>query len=486
MYGSSIVRSAPALAAATRPRRGHLAIFVVLVALGLAQIALFALTVSGAVPSPIPLDVGGAPGWFLALQGACLVAVAITAWQAWLFTSYAPVPGVPDAALPTVTVIVPAFNEGAQVLETLRSVMRSDYPRGKLQIIAIDDGSADDTWTWIERGAREFPDHVRALRCLRNGGKRAALHVGFGRATGEVIVTIDSDSEVLPHALRNLVSPLVVDPRVGAVAGNVRVLDRRSGAIAAMLDVLYTCSFHFMRGGQSELATVMCCPGALSAYRRALVDRFKDEWAEETFWGQPAAIGEDRSMTNHVLRLGYDVRFQSNATVLTATPPRTAQLARMFLRWARSDVRETLVLGKLLLSRDHRPGLGARRRAGAILAMVWSAQGLALAPVMLVACIAAWAIAPVLLVWLPVGLAASAVLPALVYARVRREPGAAWAFAYAAYAMVALCWIRPYALFTPHRSSWLTRGAPAAVALESTSSYAREQVIDHGDVRRAA
>src|SRR5690606_27789221 len=221
---------------------------------------------------------------------------------------------------------VPAYNEGQQVLKTLRSLARSDYPRQKLRIVAINDGSVDDTWHRIRQGAREFSDCVIALNCRTNQGKRAALYEGFGYARGDVIVTVDSDSEVLPDTLRNLVSPLVRDARVGAVAGNVRVLNRDQGVIPAMLDVSFTYAFEFLRASQCRVDTVFCCPGALSAYRRQLVEECKDEWMAQTFCGRPAHIGEDRALTNLVLRMGSLVRFQANAIVLTEVPTRTPQL----------------------------------------------------------------------------------------------------------------------------------------------------------------
>ncbi len=130
---------------------------------------------------------------------------------------------VSEDRLPTVTVVIPAFNEGVQVLSTVKSVVNSNYPADKLQVICVDDGSRDDTWRWMKRAHMAFPSRVKLIRQPANMGKRHALMAGFGQATGEIFVTIDSDSEVLPDTLLHLVSPYVRDPRVGAVAGNVRV-----------------------------------------------------------------------------------------------------------------------------------------------------------------------------------------------------------------------------------------------------------------------
>ena len=85
--------------------------------------------------------------------------------------------------------------------------MNSNYPLEKLEIIAVNDGSSDDTWYWIQRGANEFPGRIRTLNLLRNGGKRRALYEGFQIASGEIAVTVDSDSAITENAIRALVAP---------------------------------------------------------------------------------------------------------------------------------------------------------------------------------------------------------------------------------------------------------------------------------------
>lgn len=400
--------------------------------------------------------------WIVALQAVAVIATLVLVARIALYARYRPLPGPADAELPSLSVIIPAYNEGAPVLATVRSVMASDYPRARLQIIAIDDGSRDDTWSWIQRARAEYPDHVLALRCPVNRGKREALYEGFNRATNEVIVTIDSDSTVLPEALRNLVAPLVAEPRCGAVGGNVRVLDPRAGAIAGMLDVAFTSSFEFVRATQSAVGVVMCCPGALSAYRRALVDEFKDVWVTQTFLGQPAAIGEDRAMTNFVLRRGYEVHFQANAIVATEVPRTTRQLARMLLRWARSDVRETLALARILAAAPRRWHWAAHVN------LVSAVLGIVLSPLMLAWLGVAAFLSPAMLGWTAVGVVLSAATPAATFALLRGGRGAWWAFPYAAYFLTCLSWIQPYALITPHRSQWLTRTLPAAPPAPAT------------------
>jgi hyaluronan synthase len=394
--------------------------------------------------------------WMLLVgQLLALTVTSVLLWRVLLVARYRPTPGVADHRLPTLTVIVPAYNEGAQVQNSLFSLVCSDYPREKLQVIAIDDGSRDDTWQWMQRAAEQLGGQIELIHCPVNRGKRHALYEGFLRARGEVIVTVDSDSEVLPNTLRNLVSPLVVDPRVGAVAGNVRVLNHGAGPLAKMMELSFTQAFEFMRASESEVATVMCCPGALSAYRRALVDEFRDEWIKQTFFGAPAAIGEDRSMTNHVLRRGHHVRFQSNAIVLTEVPTNTPQLARMFLRWARSNVRESLVMAGFAY-RCFRPDAKLGARVNLTLSIVRTVGG----ALMFVPLLIGLAVAPSMLPWVVLATLVSGLLPAAVFASTRSTRGAWWAFPYALYSLVFLGWITPWALLSSHRSGWLTRQRP--------------------------
>jgi hyaluronan synthase len=408
------------------------------------------------------LDWSSLPVVLVAGQLLALAAVGMTIWRLYLVATYRPVASVSDDELPELTVIVPAYNEGEQVLKTLRSLAASDYPLDKVRVVAVNDGSADDTWRWIQQGAREFPDLVVALNCPVNRGKRAALYEGFNRARGEVIVTVDSDSEVLPDTLRNLVSPFVRDSRVGAVAGNVRVLNREAGPIPAMLDVTFTYMFEFMRASESRVDTVFCTPGALSAYRRELIDACKDAWVAQTFCGRPANIGEDRALSNYVLRAGFLVHFQSNAIVLTEVPTRTPQLCRMVLRWARSDVRETLETASFLF-RKFRPSsaLGARVN------LIWSILAQLVTPVLFVSVVLVVLRNPSTLGPIVGGALLSALLPALVFSLHRTPARALWAFPYALYNFFCLSWITPYALLTPHRSGWLTRKLPASGAAEA-------------------
>jgi hyaluronan synthase len=382
--------------------------------------------------------------------------LAYRIWFACRYRSYAP---LSDSALPTVTIVIPAYNEGRQILPTVRSVMNSRYPMEKMQVICVDDGSQDDTWEWMKTAQKEFPWRVRLIRQPVNRGKRHALMAGFAQATGQVYVTIDSDSEVLPDTLRHLVSPLISDPRVGAVAGNVRVLNLAEGAIPKMMEVSFTSGFDFIRAGQSVYGGVFCTPGALSAYRADVITPQLPKWIHQTFMGSRAAIGEDRAMTNLVLSSGFRVVYQREAVVLTKIPNTFTGLRRMLLRWARSNVRENLVMLTFIIGR-FRPtdsGSGWIR-----LFSITQFVRMTLSEAFKFVVVAQLLMVPVhTLFLLAVACIISAFLPALVYQkRYGGWFGWRWAIPYAFYWLFCLYWISLWGLLTASRSGWLTRELP--------------------------
>ncbi|MGD9607915.1 MAG: glycosyltransferase family 2 protein [Desulfovibrionaceae bacterium] len=393
-------------------------------------------------------------------RGLAPLALCILIWRvvfACRYRAYAP---LDDRKLPVVTVIIPAYNEGRQVLSTVRSVMASDYPAQKLHVLCVDDGSRDDTWQWMEAAAKEFPS-IRLIRQPRNMGKRHALLAGFRQAKSGVFVTLDSDSEVLPHTLRDLVSPFAHSPHVGAVAGNVRVLNLDKGLIPKLLDVSFTMSFDFLRRAQSVYGGVLCTPGALSAYRAAAILPVIDAWAAQTFLGHAANIGEDRALTNVVLRRGFRVVYQKEAIVLTKVPENYHSLSRMLLRWARSNVRECLVMSQFLYTNFR------RRDGGGMWLRLDGSLELLLLPLIEAAKIGLLVnilAHPVIIVrLLTLGCVISAIVPAIVY-QFRRPclAGYLGALGYAVYWTACLSWISFWGLLSAGRSGWLTRGLTSA------------------------
>jgi hyaluronan synthase len=197
-----------------------------------------------------------------------IMGIVLLTFRTIVWFLYRPFPSAGMADSPSLTVIIPAYNEGPMVRKSIDSVATALYPRDRLEIFVVDDGSKDDTWLHIQAAAKDYPDLVTSLRFPVNRGKRAALEAGFRWARGEIVVTIDSDSVIRRNTLLALAAPFR-DPKVGAVAGKVIAYNKKQGLIPRMLQVRYVLSFDFLRAVQSSYGTVYCCPGALTGYRRS-------------------------------------------------------------------------------------------------------------------------------------------------------------------------------------------------------------------------
>jgi hyaluronan synthase len=375
-------------------------------------------------------------------------------YKLFLYYKYKPVESVSDELLPTLTIIVPAYNEGKLVWNTLWSLANSDYPAEKMQIMAIDDGSKDDTWHWIQHAKAQLGDRVTILQQPQNKGKRHALYRGFKQGNGEIFVTVDSDSIVKRDTLRNLVSPFVGNEKCGAVAGNVQVLNDKKAMLPKMLNVSFVMSFEFIRSAESMLGSVLCTPGALAAYKRESVLACLEEWINQTFMGEPSDIGEDRAMTNMILKQGYQVLFQKNSVVLTNVPEKYSGLYKMFIRWGRSNVRENIMMAKYVFT-DFRKG----SKFGARLLYLDQAAKLAMSFPFLFFMFFFIAIHPILFLsstLLSILIVSS--FAAFFYAGKYKASEAVWAYSYSVFYTFSLFWITPYALATAHKRGWLTRG----------------------------
>ena len=375
-------------------------------------------------------------------------------YNLYLYFRYKPIESVSNELLPTCTVIVPAYNEGKLVWDTLLSLAESDFPEQKLQLLAIDDGSKDDTWYWMQQAKLKLGDRLEIYQQPENKGKRHALHHGFEIGTGEIFVTVDSDSIVKKDTLRNLVSPFVVDKKCGAVAGNVHVLNNKKALLPKMLNVSFVMSFEFMRSAESMLGSVLCTPGAAAAYRSDAVFACLSEWINQTFMGQPSDIGEDRAMTNMILKQGFHVLFQRNAYVLTNVPEKYTGLYKMFIRWGRSNVRENIMMAQYVF-KDFRN----ESKFGARLLFVNQSLKIIMAYPFLIFMMIFIAVHPILFfssTLLSILIVSS--FSVLFYAKRYNLSEAFWAYSYSIFYTFSLFWITPYAIATANKRGWLTRG----------------------------
>ena len=374
-----------------------------------------------------------------------------TALLSVLWVRYRPFQAPTEAAWPKVSVVIPAFNEGPMVEESIRSVAKCAYPTELLEIIVVDDGSRDDTFFHMQDLRREHPDLVKLVRFAGNRGKRDALVAGFRAATGQILVTIDSDSSIEANTIHEMVTPFLADANVGAVAGRVAVLNRDT-TISRMLEVQYALAFDFGRAAQSTYRCVACCPGALSAFRREVVLPFLDEWASQTFLGRPVNHGEDQALTNIVLRQGYDTVYQRTAVVNTLAPVTYRQMSRMFVRWDRSFIVEGFSFARFMFTRYR-----SKNRVLPIVTFFISNLRLFLFFYALVQVPLLFETNLTILFHSAIALLVGSFFTALYYLRVERSFRFLYGALYAVYSVLLLQWILPWALITVRDERWGTR-----------------------------
>lgn len=392
--------------------------------------------------------------WMAAAYAA--VMLGAFAWRIVLWLRYRPDAPVDDAALPRVSVVIPAFNEGTLVREAILSAARSDYPRDRLEILAIDDGSDDDTWRHIRDAASCVPVGVKLVthRLPANCGKREALSAGFAMASGDVFVTLDSDSVLAGDALRHLVAPIVRDGQIQCVAGCVRVLNGRASMITRLLKCYFSLSFRFVRAYQNGFRGVFCAPGAISAYRASAVRQVLRDWREQSFLGRQCVTGEDRSLTNLVMRNGGLTAYQQTAVAHTEVPETYPGMAKMFLRWARSNVRETIVLWRFMWRpfRERHVGLFRFNMVLVLMSL--------LLPYFFVAHSAAlFMTSDGFLLRYVMAVVLGGLLMGAIYYRNERDGDWIWLVFYQFFWVIFLSWILPYAAMTLRNTGWLTRGS---------------------------
>ena len=383
--------------------------------------------------------------------GFTLAYLAFQVVRTVLWWRYKPYP-LPSGPLPRVTVIVQAYNEGAMVENALYSAAAADYPADRLEIICIDDGSKDDTWFYIDRAQKRFPDLIKAIRFPQNRGKKEGLYAGFTQGQGEFFVTIDSDSVIAPDTVKQVIAPMLADPQVGAVAGNVKVYNRAQSLLARMLAVRFVLAFDFLRASQSIYGAVTCTPGALSAYRKKALTPILEKWRHQTFMGLPANIGEDRALTNFVMRQGYYITYQRSAMVHTVVPESYQGLCRMYLRWDRSNFRESWVQLAFIFTKYRQ-----KHRLLPIIDFFITQIEFPLTYLFLGLLILSFIVYPIVMVKFFAGLGVITLIYMFYYIHQERDLEFIYGILYSYFAFLALNWVQPYAFITLRNDRWLTR-----------------------------
>jgi biofilm PGA synthesis N-glycosyltransferase PgaC len=224
---------------------------------------------------------------------------------------------------PPVSVLIPCYNEGDNAEETLNQALALDYP--DFEVIAINDGSRDNTGEVLDRLAAQHP-RLRVVHLARNQGKAMGLQAGALVARSEFLIGIDGDALLDRHAAYWMVRHFVADPEVGAVTGNPRVRNR-STLLGRLQVGEFSSIVGMIKRAQQSFGRLFTVSGVVTAFRRSAVHQVG-------YWS-PDMLTEDIDITWKLQRAGWKVRFEPNALVWILMPETLRGLWKQRLRWAK-------------------------------------------------------------------------------------------------------------------------------------------------------
>jgi len=185
----------------------------------------------------------------------------------------------------------------------------------------------------------------------KNKGKRYALDIGIKKAKHPIIVTVDSDTIINRNSVLELIKPFN-DLNIGAVTGNVKVINRGFNLLTKMISARYWSAFELERKRQSYFGVVTCCSGVLTAYRKELLIDILPKFMNQKFLGQLQNYGEDRALTTFILKKGYKVVYSSEAFAYTEVPQNLITFIIQQLRWKKSFIKYSMIALKFGFKRS--------------------------------------------------------------------------------------------------------------------------------------
>lgn len=252
--------------------------------------------------------------------------------------------------LPSISFVIPCMNEEDEIQNTIGTCYASHYPRDLIEVIVINDASTDASQLKIF----EMKDHYPNLKIIdwsQNRGKRHGMAEGFRSATGEIVIQLDSDSRIEPRDVSKVVEAFR-NSKVGAVSFHTDPANADENLLTRMQAAYYFLSFRILKAAESTFRVVFCCSGCASAYRREVVVPILDEWLEEKFLGKPVTWGDDRALTNRVLREGYQTLYSDRVRAYTIVPSTLRQFMKQQIRWKKGWFVNSLFASKFIVRRD--------------------------------------------------------------------------------------------------------------------------------------
>ncbi|HSE56476.1 MAG TPA: glycosyltransferase [Candidatus Paceibacterota bacterium] len=247
---------------------------------------------------------------------------------------------------PTVSFVIPCKNEEATIHKTIIKCFEAEYPKEKLEVIVINDGSTDRTGEVLYRMQERYPE-LKIIDWKVNQGKRHGMTAGFNEAKGEIVVQLDSDSYIVPETFRKLIEPFR-NPEIGAVCAHADPENADENLITRMQAGYYFMSFRILKAAESSFMTVFCCSGCSSAYRKSVVLPIMNTWLHEKFLGLPVTWGDDRALTNWVLKLGYRTIYTDDAKAYTICPNSLRVFLKQQVRWKKGWFVNSLFASKFV------------------------------------------------------------------------------------------------------------------------------------------
>jgi hyaluronan synthase len=255
-------------------------------------------------------------------------------WVLWLLrvvlaAQYRPVQAGHQA---TTSVIIPVVDEPEELFHEVLSRIQEQRPD---EIIVIINGPRNEVLEKVCQGL--------GVRWIWTDvpGKRNALKIGVGMATGDIAVLVDSDTMWTNDTLRELIKPFR-DPKVGGVTTRQRILDPARSVLTRWADWLENVRNEYSMPAMSVLGTVGCLPGRTIAFRRSILVDCMDKFLSERFLGVFLEVSDDRTLTNYTLKAGYRTVYQSTSLVFTDAPTQLRKLAKQQYRWARGSQYNTM------------------------------------------------------------------------------------------------------------------------------------------------
>ncbi|MFP3567798.1 glycosyltransferase [Paraburkholderia sp. SIMBA_030] len=269
-------------------------------------------------------NVFGAVWAYMILFGIAILPGFMNAFQmSSLLMDRRPVFRETNERLPGISVLVAAYNEEANIAQTIESIAKQGYT-GALQVIVVNDGSSDGTAAELDR--LDYP-WLEVVHLPKNMGKARALNEGLKRVRHTLTVTVDGDSYLYRHALQNLTRRYVNDPpNTKAVAGAVLVRNSRANLVTRIQEWDYFHGIAATKRIQSLYHGTLVAQGAFSVY---------DTDVLRQVGGWPHSVGEDIVLTWAILKAGYRVGFAENACLFTNAPTTLRQFVRQRQRWSR-------------------------------------------------------------------------------------------------------------------------------------------------------